>query len=171
MGAALHVLERNGRVTLEGRTPLPVGSTGARALAAIEGTLGERTMLAVFDRAREKRPRGALSDAHIRAAQRDLMPPPVAAAREHIAARELGDGDEPNGALVDEDITSEDRLAELRQLIVDLDELSAARLASDLTAEVRRDMLDQIAHGHRRLDALAERIASPKQHNADGGTK
>lgn len=76
-GAPLLVLERTGRMDLVATYRLPVGTTGARALATILRQQGEEAMLEAFDLARKLKP-GPVSDVTIARAQRELNPPPTA---------------------------------------------------------------------------------------------
>ena len=74
-GAPLLALERNGRLRLDDRAALPVGTTGAQALATVLTQQGEERMLEVFDLARTLKPDSPLSDVTVARARRELDPP------------------------------------------------------------------------------------------------
>ena len=75
-GAPLLTLERHGRLKLDDRATLPVGTTGAQALATVLTQQGEQAMLDVFDLAVTLKPNSPLSDVTVARAKRELLPPP-----------------------------------------------------------------------------------------------
>jgi hypothetical protein len=77
-GSVLLVLERRGRIALEGLGENLPGTTALRALSAVQGNFGEQTMLTVYDRACQLRPGRAIVEDTVKAAMRDTIAPPPA---------------------------------------------------------------------------------------------
>lgn len=145
-GGVLLTLEREGRVSLDGRA-LPVATTALRALSVVQNSLGERVMLAVYDRALELRPGRAIVEQTVKAAVAELEP--VA-----VTPRVLPDGpgaepelddedDEPYGELSEPVSELVDRLDVLRRHVDDLrlsveDPVLARRELSNVLEEVEQ---------------------------------
>jgi len=157
-GAVLLVLERHDRVALD--SPDLPGATGLRALATVLSRHGERTMLAIYDRAAMLRPGRAVVDATVNEAVAQLLAP-----RLPVSPDQTPGSDEPlDDEERDEDSEAvhelHDRLIEIRRALDDLGAVAGELGASRGRQEAQRILDDLLGEVDQLPDALAAAIAS-----------
>jgi hypothetical protein len=162
-GAPLLALERHGRLTLGDRNSLPVGTTGAQALATILSKQGEQAMLDVFDLAVTLKPGAPLSDVTVQRAKRELLGPTRKALPEPTPAQEpepVGE-DAPDPEY--EPYDPAELLGDLEQTRLALDDLLAALVHTDPVTDHERDAsLREISAIRQRLDQLAASLEASR---------
>lgn len=154
-GAPLLALERHGRLTLNDRAALPVGTTGAQALSTILSKQGEQAMLDVFDLAVTLKPDSPLSDVTVQRAKRELLPEtrkalPVETAAEPEPSASSDPEYEPYDAA--------ELVGELEQTRLALDDLLAALVHTEPSDKERTASLREISAIRQRLDQLASSL-------------
>jgi hypothetical protein len=160
-GAPLLALERHGRLSLAERATLPVGTTGAQALASILNQQGEEKMLEVYDLARSLKP-GPVSDVTVKRAARELLPERTPTSDATEALEVLESESEPYASEQDEPYDPAQLPDELEQTRLVLEDLISGMVHAepepserDRTAAMR-----EIKAIRARLDQLADTLGS-----------
>lgn len=163
-GAVLLVLERHDRVALD--SPDLPGATGLRALATVLSRHGERTMLAIYDRAAILRPGRAVVDATVNEAVAQLLAPRLPVSPGPDPTPGSGEPFDENDDEEDRDEDPEavhelhDRLIEIRRVLDDLGAVASELGASRGRQEAQRILDDLLGEIDQLPDALAAAIAS-----------
>jgi hypothetical protein len=165
-GAPLLALERHGRLVLNDRAALPVGTTGAQALATILGKDGEQTMLDVFDLAVTLKPGAPLSDVTVHRAKRELLPAPRKTADEPAPPPEPFATDDPDPDPEHDPYDPAELVGELQQTRLALEDLLAELVHTDPSDQDRAASLREISAIRQRLDQLATSLERTKQTSA-----
>jgi hypothetical protein len=165
-GAPLLVLEREGLLNLVATWKMPIGTTGARALAKILTQQGEEAVLETFNLARSLKP-GPVSDVTVARAQRELNPPKqktlTAATKEQI--EQAAATPEAYVSPEDEPYDPAQLPEELEPMRYTLDELSADADADPaswaaLNVEIKARAQREMKRIRQRLDQLDEALGA-----------
>jgi hypothetical protein len=156
-GSPLLALARHGRLKLDDRTALPIGTTGAQALASVLTQWGEQKMLEVYDLALTLKPGSPLSDVTVARARRELEPPRPKPPLESSTY-------EPDTAFVEptdperEPYDAAQLPADLQATRETLDDLIDDLIHTEVGESDRQAGLREIAAIRTRIDRLAEAL-------------
>lgn len=154
-GGVLLLLERNGRISLDGTAKNLPGTTALRALSAVHGNFGEQAMLSVYDRACELRPGRAIVEDTVKAAVRQTIAPPQPTIPAPAAPVDVDD----EGAVEDEDELADELAEEVCQLLERIDLLRGAVADLRLNAEDPVIARRELSNVREELDQVTAALA------------